>query len=36
MGIPADMEGAQGKSVAPEIIQKVMKTAADYDMIIKG
>jgi mannose-6-phosphate isomerase-like protein (cupin superfamily) len=36
MGIPADAEDAQGKSVAPEIIQKVLKTAADFDMIIKA
>ncbi|MFD2726501.1 cupin domain-containing protein [Hyunsoonleella rubra] len=35
MGIPADLEGAPEKSIAPEIIQNVMASAADFDMIIK-
>lgn len=35
MGIPAELEDAQEKSIAPEIIQKVMETAEAFDMIIK-
>lgn len=35
MGVPENEENAVEKSVAPEIINKVMATAADYDMIIK-
>ncbi|EAZ80474.1 cupin domain-containing protein [Algoriphagus machipongonensis] len=35
MGIPENEENAIEKSVAPEIIGKVMSTAAQYDMIIK-
>lgn len=35
MGIPEELEDAQRKSVAPEIIQKVIETAGDFDMIIK-
>lgn len=35
MGIPAELEDAQMKSVAPEIIQKVIETAGEFDMIIK-
>jgi len=35
MGIPADEEDAIEKSVAPEIVGKVIQTAQDYDMIIK-
>ena len=34
-GIPASEENAMEKSVAPEIIQDVLKTAGDYDMIIQ-
>ncbi|MBC3756785.1 cupin domain-containing protein [Hyunsoonleella sp. SJ7] len=36
MGVPADSDRAQEKSVAPEIIQNVMATAADFDMIIRA
>lgn len=35
MGIPEGEENAIEKSLAPEIIKRVMDTAADYDMIIK-
>lgn len=35
MGVSEDEENAIEKSVAPEVIQKVMATAANYDMIIK-
>ena len=35
MGIPSENEMAQVDSVSPEIIQKVMETAEDFDMIIK-
>lgn len=35
MGIPEDEANAVEKSVAPEVINKVMATAADFDMIIK-
>ncbi|APA66306.1 cupin domain-containing protein [Maribacter sp. 1_2014MBL_MicDiv] len=36
MGIAEEIEDAQTKSVAPEIIQKVIETAGDFDMIIKS
>ena len=35
MGIPADKDMAQADSVSPEIIQKVITTAKDFDMVIK-
>ena len=35
LGIPEDTLNAQEKSVAPEVIQEVIKTASTYDMIIK-
>ena len=35
LGIPEDTPNAQEKSVAPEVIQEVIKTASTYDMIIK-
>ena len=35
MGIPETEENAIGKSVSQEIINKVMATAAEFDMIIK-
>jgi mannose-6-phosphate isomerase-like protein (cupin superfamily) len=35
MGVPADEENAQEKSIAPELIQKVIETAEDFDMLIK-
>ncbi len=35
MGLPSDQDSAQENSMAPEIIQKVMATAADFDMVIK-
>lgn len=35
MGVRADDENAVEKSLAPEIIQKVMDTAQDFDMMIK-
>ncbi len=35
IGIPENEENAIEKSIAPEIISKVMATASDYDMIIK-
>lgn len=35
LGIPADEENAVDKSIAPEVIDKVMTTAAEFDMIIK-
>lgn len=35
IGIPEDEENAIEKSVAPEVIQKVIATASDYDMIIR-
>ena len=34
-GIPENEENATDKSLAPEIINKVMTTAAEFDMIIK-
>jgi len=34
LGIPDTEDNAQQKSVDPEIIQKVIETAAKYDMII--
>lgn len=36
MGISEEEENAIEKSVAPEVINKVMATAANYDMIIKA
>lgn len=36
MGIPSDKASAQVDSVSPEIIQKVIETAEDFDMIIKA
>jgi mannose-6-phosphate isomerase-like protein (cupin superfamily) len=36
LGVPANADHAQQKSIAPEIIQKVIQTAADYDMIIQA
>ena len=35
MGVPESEKNAQDRSVAPEIIQKVISTAGDFDMIIK-
>lgn len=35
MGIPAENENAQLESITPEIIQKVIETAEDFDMVIK-
>jgi len=35
MGVPAGEEDAVQRSVEPALIQKVMQTAADYDMLIK-
>ncbi len=35
MGIPENEENASDKSLASEIIDKVIATAAEYDMIIK-
>jgi glyoxylate utilization-related uncharacterized protein len=35
LGIPATSENALELSVAPEVIQRVMKTAKDYDMHIE-
>jgi len=35
MGIPVTESDALEKSVAPQLIQEVIKTAADYDMHIK-
>ena len=35
MGVPTDMENAQMNSVDPNIIQKVIQTASDFDMHIK-
>lgn len=35
LGIPETEANAQQNSVSPEIIQKVMATAKDYDMLIK-
>ena len=35
VGVSASEENAQANSVAPEVIQKVIATAADYDMVIK-
>lgn len=36
MGVPAESQDAQLKSVAPEIIQEVIATAENFDMIIKA
>ena len=35
MGVSEQVEDAQSNSLAPEIINKVIETAADYDMLIK-
>lgn len=35
VGIPSEQENAQAKSVDPVIIQKVIESAADYDMHIE-
>lgn len=35
LGVSVNDPNAQEKSVSPEIIQEVIKTAGDYDMIIK-
>ena len=35
LGIPEDEENAVEKSITQEVIDKVMTTAGDYDMIIK-
>lgn len=35
IGVPEDQENAIEKSIAPEIIDKVMSTASNFDMIIK-
>ena len=35
IGVPESEENAIDKSLAPEIIDKVITTAAEYDMIIK-
>ncbi|WP_324719990.1 cupin domain-containing protein [Salinimicrobium sp. HB62] len=34
-GVPESESNAAEKSVSPEIIQQVLKTASDYDMILK-
>ncbi|MDC7996545.1 cupin domain-containing protein [Gilvibacter sediminis] len=36
LGVDADQQNAVEQSVAPEVIQQVIQTAADYDMIIKA
>ncbi len=36
LGISEDEENAQERSVAPSIIQEVIQTAADFDMLIAG
>lgn len=35
LGVPVAEENAQKKSVAPEVIQEVIKTASSYDMLLK-
>ena len=35
MGVAADEANAQEKSVAPDLIQEVIKNAGHYDMVIK-
>ena len=35
MGVPAEEANAQEKSVAPDLIQEVIKNAGNYDMVIK-
>ena len=35
LGVSANEPDAQEKSVAPELIQEVVKTAGNFDMIIK-
>lgn len=36
LGVPAESENAQQRSLTPECIQKVMAIAEDFDMIIKA
>ena len=36
MGVPEHEENAIDRSLTPEIINKVLTTAADYDMIIRA
>ncbi|WP_435579375.1 cupin domain-containing protein [Gilvibacter sp.] len=36
LGVDEDQENAVEQSIAPELIQKVIQTAADYDMIIQA
>ena len=36
LGVPANEPDAASRSVAPEIIQQVIQTAADYDMHVQG
>ena len=36
LGVDEDQQNAVEQSIAPEVIQRVIQTAADYDMIIKG
>ena len=35
MGVPEHEDDAQNRSLAPEIVNKVIETAADFDMLIK-
>jgi len=35
LGIPEGEENAQERSLAPEVLQKVMATAGDFDMLIQ-
>jgi len=35
LGVPEDVSGAREQSVSPEIIQQVIATAANYDMLIQ-
>ena len=36
IGVPSDEENAQEKSAQPELIQKVIKMAPDFDMLMQG
>ena len=36
MGVPFDEQDARNRSLAPELIQKVINTAADFDMDIQA
>ena len=36
LGVDEDQQNAVEQSIAPEVIQRVIQTAADYDMIIKA